>query len=178
MMLAHQNAGDFAVLNRDNKYTREFGGRVIGRRFWFSLKPYAEENGAMIKSGRMIFRDTGTIRDVASTRDVVMPGEHNLYNSLAALAVAKIMGVPCATVRKTLRGFGGLPDRQELIREIAGVKYYNDTTATTPDAGIAALRTLGTGKNIVLIAGGADKELVFGEWAGTVKKYCKNFCNS
>ncbi|MDD4995635.1 MAG: UDP-N-acetylmuramoyl-L-alanine--D-glutamate ligase [Patescibacteria group bacterium] len=173
MILAHQNVGDFAVLNRDNKYTRQFGARVIGRRFWFSLKPFIEENGAMVKNGRMIFREDGRVRNVASVKDAAMRGEHNLYNSLAALAVAKIMGVPCVAVRKTLRAFNGLADRQELIREIRGVKYYNDTTATTPDAGIAALRTLGVQKNIILIAGGADKELIFGEWAKALKKYCK-----
>lgn len=173
MIFKHQAKDDFAVLNRDNKYTRDFGKIVPSRRFWFSSKPFSQENGAMLKNGRLIFRRDGRIWDVASRKDVLLPGEHNLYNALAALCVAKIERVACAKVRATLRIFKGIDSRQELIKEKGGIKYYNDTTATTPDAGIAALKTLSRGKNIVLICGGADKKLLFDHWAKQVKKYAK-----
>jgi len=173
MIFKHQQKSDFCVLNRDNKITREFGKRVKSRRFWFSVKPFVEENGAMVKNGRLIFRQDGKIWNVAAVSDVKILGEHNLYNVLAAMTVAKIERVACAKVRLTLRSFKGIDSRQQLIKEKAGVKYFNDTTATTPDAGLAALKTLGGQKNIILICGGADKKLLFDDWAGQVRKSCK-----
>lgn len=78
---------------------------------------------------------------------------------------------------KVLRRFRGIPNRLELIRTIKGVKYYNDTTATNPDATIAALKTLGyplSGRQkIILIAGGADKNLDFKEVTREIKKTCQ-----
>jgi len=173
MIFKYQSPDDYVILNRDNKITREFGKRVPSRRFWFSLKRFQEENGSMIDRGKMVFRRDGRVWNVAKIEDLVLPGEHNLYNALAAMAAAKILRVPCAKVREGFREFRGLDSRQELIREYQGIKFYNDTTATTPDAGIAALKTLAKNKNIILIAGGADKKLVYGDWIKPVKKNCK-----
>ncbi|MBU0648998.1 UDP-N-acetylmuramoyl-L-alanine--D-glutamate ligase [Patescibacteria group bacterium] len=173
MIFKYQSPEDYVVLNRDNKVTREFGKRVLSQRFWFSSKLFKEENGAMARAGRVIFRDDGRVWNVAARKDILLLGEHNLYNALAATCVAKILRVPCATVRSALKSFKGLESRQQLIAIKQGIKYYNDTTATTPDAGMAALKTLGRGKNIILIAGGADKKLIFKDWARQVKKYTK-----
>jgi len=173
MIFKHQSADDFVILNRDNKITKEFGKQVPSQRFWFSSKPFPQENGSMMKAGRMIFRRNGKVWNVASKNDLALSGEHNFYNALAAMTAAKILGVACTKVRKAFREFKGLDSRQELVREKRGVKYYNDTTATTPDAGMAALKTLASDKNIILIAGGADKKLIFDNWAKQVKKYCK-----
>lgn len=89
-----------------------------------------------------------------------LPGIHNRYNAALALAAARTIAIPDETSRVALELFAGVPGRLELVAEKNGVKVYNDTTATTPDATLAALRALDTGgKNIVLIMGGADKEL-------------------
>ncbi len=89
-----------------------------------------------------------------------VPGEHNRYNAALALAAARALGVDDTVSRTALQSFAGVPGRLELIREVNGVPVYNDTTATTPEATLAALRALDTGaKNIVLIMGGADKDL-------------------
>ncbi len=91
-----------------------------------------------------------------------------------AIAVAKILGIPESIVQKTIKNFKGAPGRLELIVEKNGVKYYNDTTATTPDAAIFALNSLGKYKGrIILIAGGVDKKLDYKNLAGEIKKYCK-----
>jgi len=108
-------------------------------------------------------------------------GAHNLENIAAALSAVKIMKVPQASVKKVLKNFRGLPDRQELIAVKNGIKYINDTTATTPDGAIAALRAFGQKiknqkskiKNIVLIVGGKDKNLEYNQLAKEIKKYCK-----
>ncbi len=106
-------------------------------------------------------------RIVAGTR-LKLAGTHNEMNAQFATAVALELGVPVTTIRRVLRTFRGLPDRLEEIATKHGVRYVNDTTATTPDATIAALQTE-RAHRIHLIFGGADKELQFFEVAQVIK---------
>ena len=101
-------------------------------------------------------------------------GEHNLGNIALAIEAARKFGVKESVIKKCIKNFKGLPYRLEFIREIKGVKYYNDTTATTPKATIAALNSFENKKGkIILIGGGADKNLEYDEYAKIVKKYIK-----
>ena len=125
--------------------------------------------GAFVKSGKIIFRSDKRDEQIASVKDAVLEGEHNLQNILAAVTVAKIVGVRNSDIKKTLKSPLMLEGRQELVHTVRGVKYINDTTSTTPDAGIAALHRFGARKKIVLIAGGADKKLEYPEWARQLK---------
>ncbi|MFQ5540949.1 MAG: UDP-N-acetylmuramoyl-L-alanine--D-glutamate ligase [Candidatus Paceibacteria bacterium] len=103
-----------------------------------------------------------------------VPGAHNRANAALALESARTLGIDDDISRRALEAFGGVPGRLELVREVAGVKFYNDTTATTPEATIAALKALDTGnKNIVLILGGADKDLVIDTLLKEVDATCK-----
>ncbi len=90
-----------------------------------------------------------------------LPGEHNRLNAMCAWKAAEALGIDEDVIRKTITRFRGVPGRLEFVREIEGVKIYNDTTATTPEATLAALRALDPEcqKSIVLIMGGADKSL-------------------
>jgi UDP-N-acetylmuramoylalanine--D-glutamate ligase len=90
-----------------------------------------------------------------------VPGEHNRYNAACALEALRSLGLSDTEIRAGLEEFSGVPGRIELVRDYKGIKIYNDTTATTPEATIAALTALDTEskKNIVLIMGGADKNL-------------------
>ena len=90
-----------------------------------------------------------------------------------ALAVARNIGIKDSKTKKTLANFKGVPGRLEFVRNLKGVKYYNDTTATTPEATIAALRALGEDKNIILIAGGSDKGLDMRVMVKEMERYCK-----
>jgi UDP-N-acetylmuramoylalanine--D-glutamate ligase len=106
---------------------------------------------------------------------LILKGEHNKKNISYAVAVCKILGINEGTIKKVVENFSGVPYRMELIREVGGVKYYNDTTATVPDATIAALQALDSGnENIILLAGGNDKELEYENFvvslSGKVKK--------
>ena len=177
-----QSPQDYIVLNRDNKYTVKAGKEVVAQRYWFSLKPFAEENGCYVKNNSIWFRQNGVEQKMCSLADIRLPGEHNLSNILAAVCVAGICGIKPPAVGKVVRSFKGVPNRLELLREIRGVKYYNDTTSTTPEATIAALRALGQknkktkkqkNKNIILIAGGADKGLDFKILTKEIKQACK-----
>jgi len=104
-----------------------------------------------------------------------VPGEHNIYNASLAREVAQNLGIKDAVIKKALQNFKGVAHRLQLVREIKGVKFYNDTTATTPDATIVALHTLGgkNNNNIVLIAGGTDKNLDMGNLIKEIPRYCK-----
>lgn len=88
-------------------------------------------------------------------------GEHNRINAALAKQVLELMGLDREMIKETIENYSGEPGRLEFIREVRGVRYYNDTNATTPEACMAALDALNGDKGIVLIAGGADKGLEF-----------------
>jgi len=187
-----QTPQDYLIISRDNKETFKIGAEAISRRFWFSRKYFKEENGCFLKNEWIYFRRDGQEEKILNIKNIKILGEHNLVNVLAAVSAAMVLGVNPAAIKKVLLSFKGLPDRLEFLKEIRGVKYYNDTTATTPEATIAALKTLkcppcprgggerqragGVGdsaKNIILIVGGADKGLDFTELIKLIKKTCK-----
>jgi UDP-N-acetylmuramoylalanine--D-glutamate ligase len=115
--------------------------------------------------GRLVVVDGG---GVPPDWDVALPGEHNRQNVALAVAAAGVLGVSLEAARPAVQGFEGVPERLELVREVAGVRYYNDTTATIPEATIAALDALDAGGNVVLVAGGVDKELDYRALAGVL----------
>lgn len=89
-----------------------------------------------------------------------VPGEHNILNAQCALAAARALGIDDEVTKQALENFKGVPGRLELVREVKGIKIYNDTTATTPEATRAGIDALDSGnKNLILIMGGADKGL-------------------
>ncbi|GAB4437963.1 MAG: UDP-N-acetylmuramoyl-L-alanine--D-glutamate ligase [Chloroflexi bacterium OHK40] len=106
-----------------------------------------------------------------SPEDLRVPGAHNLYNAMAAAALARAYGVDGEGIRAAIRGFEGVEHRLELVRELDGVRYVNDTTATNPAAALAALAA--TAPPIVLIAGGADKELEFAALGAAIARSVK-----
>jgi UDP-N-acetylmuramoylalanine--D-glutamate ligase len=171
----YQTAQDYIVLNQDNQLTKKLGKEVLSQRYWFSKKTFTQENGAFVKKSIIYFRAKGKQIKICHIKNLNLNGSHNLENYLAAITAAKIYGVPNNTIIAAVRSYKGLANRQELIRTYKGIKYYNDTTATTPDATIAALNTLAESgeANIVLLAGGADKKLEFSELAKVIKNKAK-----
>jgi UDP-N-acetylmuramoylalanine--D-glutamate ligase len=112
--------------------------------------------------------------DVPQDWKVSIPGDHNLENIALASKVAQIMHIPEHKVRETVENFQGVKGRLELVRTYNGVKIYNDTTATTPDATIAALKALAGHKSLILIMGGADKGLDMSKLIEAIPEYCKH----
>ena len=98
-------------------------------------------------------------------------GEHNRENAMAAVAVARGLGVSKTTIKEVLKKFSGVPNRQEILGKKKGVTIVNDTTATTPDAAMAAVKRFASEGKLFLIFGGADKVLEFDEVSKTLKKY-------
>lgn len=113
--------------------------------------------------------------DVPKNWKIKIPGDHNLENIACAIAVGRVLNINEKIIRKAVENFTGVEGRLEFIREYRGIKIYNDTTATTPDATIMALRALSDkSKKIVLILGGADKNLNMSGLMEEIPKYCKN----
>lgn len=142
---------------------------VVGEQAAPALKEYGYQN--KIKAHAIV----AGVKDLPKGIVLRVPGEHNRYNAGIASVVARALGVDDDALVEALQTFPGVPGRLEFIREVRGVKYYNDTTATVPDATVVALRALGDeqSKHIVLIAGGSDKGLDMQPFVDEAKKYCK-----
>jgi UDP-N-acetylmuramoylalanine--D-glutamate ligase len=120
------------------------------------------EADAYIDGEHALFRG----EELFALTDLRLPGRHNIANALAAAVVARSFGIMPVRIQAALHHFSGIEHRQELVRELDGVYYINDTTATNPAAALAALASLPG--PIILIAGGADKELVFDDFARAI----------
>ena len=106
--------------------------------------------------------------------DIALSGEHNRRNAAQAIAAARTLNIPDETIRGVVKHFSGLPGRLEILGEKQGIRFYNDANSTTPEAGIAALRTLkAEGRPIILIAGGSDKQLHFEKFTDEVVRTAK-----
>ncbi len=172
-ILAHQRPGDIAVLNLDNEVTREMGKAASGppdrtppgwlqRVVWFSLEQEVTE-GAFLRGDQLVFRLENHEEVLCRTGELELLGRHNVANTLAACALAGSAGIPVQTLRQVAITFTGMPHRLELVRERDGVRWYNDSIATSPERTVAALQAFAA--PIVLLAGGRDKHLPWDEMA-------------
>ena len=156
-IFTHQAAEDLAIFNADNAITRELSGRAAGAVRMFSRKEEPAE-GVFLRGDAVISRRDGAERQIMTTADIRLPGVHNVENYLAAVAAVDGL-VPDGTIRDFARSFGGVEHRIELVRTLRGVRYYNDSIATSPSRCIAGLRSFD--RKVILIAGGYDKHIPF-----------------
>lgn len=174
-IISWQTRDDIAILNLDNIETKRIGQQVIAKRFWFSKSVFKDQNGCFVKNQSMLFRLNGKENKLAEIKDIRLFGWHNLENVLASLAATATYNISAKDIKSVLKSFKGLSGRLELVKEKSGIKYINDTTATTPDAAMAALK-LAKKKNVVLIAGGDSKNIPdykFKEFSKVIKNSCK-----
>ena len=161
-ILANQCRDDWAILNAGCELLDAWRAEAPGRVFPFSSKQELSE-GAFCREGSIIVAMDGRETAFAPIEALGLPGEHNLENALAGVAVCAVLGLAPAEVERGLRSFKGVEHRLELVAQIDGVRYFNDSKATTPDATIVALKSFDC--PIVLIAGGSGKGLSFNEMA-------------
>lgn len=159
-IIAHQNAFSKTVLNCDNEITNSFKSDVRGECAEFSSKK-SVFNGAYFKDGAIYYSDYGTQYKIIDIKDIAIPGMHNVENYMAAIsAVWGIADVD--TIRFVAKNFSGVAHRAEFVRELNGVKYYNDSIASSPTRTACGTLSLYDFK-ITLIAGGYDKNLDYSE---------------
>ena len=151
----HQNENGIVVLNYDNEITRQCAKEAIGKIRWFSGTQKLDDG--FIVDGDVIKECEDKIRKhILNTKNVQLRGKHNYENICTALAATKDL-VSMDNAVKTVSSFKGVEHRLELVREINGVKWFNDSVSSTPTRTIAGLNSYD--EEIVLIAGGYDKNL-------------------
>ena len=153
----HQSGEDVAVFNADNAVTAEQSRRAPGRARLFSRQDEVAD-GVFLRGEDIVCRSGGHERVVMTTGDIKIPGVHNVENYMAAIAAVDGL-VPDEVIRDFAREFGGVEHRIELVRTYRGVRYYNDSIASSPSRTIAGLRSFR--EKVILIAGGYDKHIPF-----------------
>lgn len=156
----HQKSSEVAVFNMDNEETVEYAKTAPGQVRFFSRREAVSEG--FYTEGQTIFEaGGGRAVPIMQISDILLPGVHNLENFLAAFTAVRGL-VSHGNMLKTARTFSGVAHRIEFVRELNGVKYYNDSIATSPSRAIAGLRTFD--QRLILIAGGKDKGIPFDEF--------------
>ena len=168
-IFTHQTTQDIAVFNADNPYTAEEAGRAAGRARLFSRQREVED-GVFLRGGAVMARSGGQEREVMRVSDIRLPGVHNVENYLAAIAAVDGL-VPDGVIRDFAREFGGVEHRIELIRTRKGVRWYNDSIASSPSRTIAGLRSFP--EKVILIAGGKDKGIPYDALGPVVNDHVK-----
>ena len=161
-ILEFQSAHDTAVLGRDD--TRAWGLRdkVKGQLLTFSLKELDQGlNGAYLQNGWLNLRAGDSSQRLLPREKIRLRGDHNVSNVLAAFTIGHAAGLPVAAMVPAVEDFRGVPHRLELVRELNGVSWINDSIATAPERTMAAIRAFDA--PIVLLLGGRDKDL---PWEG------------
>ncbi len=154
-----QKPQDFLIINEDDEILKKSAEKASSQVIKFSLRPLKETKGIFADEGVIYMNDGVDIKKLIDTKDIKIPGRHNLGNVMAAAGAASAFGISIETMRKAILEFKGVPHRLEFVREIRDVKFYNDTAATIPDAMMSALDSFS--QPVILIAGGTDKKLDF-----------------
>lgn len=153
-----QKRNDVLVADFDNVLVREMTQDAPGAVLFASVATVLDE-GAWLADETLFVSEQGKEVVLLPLSEVSLRGKHNSTNILLATLTALSIGVSLQAIRLALKNFSGVPNRLERVVEKKGVAYYNDTTATIPDATIAALRSFS--EPVILIAGGSDKRLDF-----------------
>lgn len=148
-IFANQKESEYCVLNYDDETVRSFYPEIKAKVIWVSL--LGETDGAYLFDGGLYFRGERIIDET----DLPIFGEHNEYNVLFAIAVARLMGIDGEIIKKAITEFKGVPYRNQTVAEIDGVKYVNDSKSTNTASAISAIK--GAKAPLVLILGGSEK---------------------
>ena len=157
----NQKDGDTCVLNYDDTVLREFGETLKINVVYFSSREKLKK-GYYLEDGKIVYNDGSKVTEIVDISELKLLGRHNHENVMAAVAISMNMDVPLEKIQEVIRKFEAVEHRIEFVTERFGVKYYNDSKGTNPDAAMQAIKAM-PGPTI-LIAGGYDKHSEFDEW--------------
>ena len=155
-ILSGQGTEDWAVLAAEDVHCRRLAARAKGQLAWYGVEVEVER-GTCLSGEWLALRDGGKEERICYRRDIPLRGPHNLRNTLAACAIARTRGAPVEAMARAIRSFQPVAHRLQLVRELAGVCYVNDSIATSPERVLAALASYE--EPLVLLLGGQDKRL-------------------
>ncbi len=153
-IMKHQGNFDFAVVNVDYPVSQEFLGLGEGTKIQVSTKK-EQQNGIFVANDAVFRRVGAAAERVISLSEIGLIGSHNVENVAAAVGAATALKIPVEFITAAIKEFKGLEHRLELVKEVEGVKYYNDSFSTTPETAIAAIRSFSQPEVVVL--GGSEK---------------------
>jgi len=165
----HQSEQGRAVFNHDNDITRALAARAPGKAVFFSRRDRME-NGVYLRDDAIWLTNEVGNREVLPISDIQIPGTHNIENYMAAIAAVDGI-VPDRFIRAVARRFTGVEHRIEFVRELDGVRYYNDSISTSPTRTIACLDSFK--ERMVLIVGGYDKQIPFTQMGARIPTQVK-----
>ena len=161
-ILEFQSEDDMAVIGHDDKGAWNLRNKVKGKLFTFSLHELDEGlDGAYYQDGLLNLRDGNAYLPLLLREKVVLRGDYNVANVLAAFAIGHAAGLPLDAMLEAVEDFHGVPHRLELVRELNGVRWYNNSIASAPERTIAVIHAFD--EPIVLMLGGRDKNLPWEE---------------
>ena len=167
----NQKENDVTVLNYEDEVLREFGKTLKNKVVFFSSQRKLD-NGFYLENDVIYKAENGVAKKFIQVDELNLLGVHNFENVMAASAVASAMGVPEDKIIEVLKTFQAVEHRIEYVTEKKGVKYYNDSKGTNPDAAIKGIQAMN--RPTFLIGGGYDKDSEYDEWIesfeGKVKK--------
>jgi len=167
----YQSSNGIVVLNYDNEFTREFAKEVNGKTIFFSSKEKIENGYVYDKNNQTIkYCEDGVRRHILKKEEIKLRGIHNYENICAALAATSSI-VDVDTQISAIKAFNGVEHRLEFVRELDGIKWYNDSIGTSPASTIAGLNSFD--EDIILLAGGSDKGLDYTEVGEAIAKKVK-----
>ncbi|WIF94753.1 UDP-N-acetylmuramoyl-L-alanine--D-glutamate ligase [Caminicella sporogenes] len=170
IFMNQNSSDDIVVLNYDNIETRNLSKKVKCKTVFFSRREKLDE-GVFVENEYIVVKLDGNEEYICKVDEIYIPGNHNLENALAAVAISYSYGIKKEIMQKILREFKGVEHRLEFVDEIDGIKFYNDSKGTNPDASIKAIEALKG--PLVLIAGGMDKGSSFDEFIDSFKEKVK-----
>ncbi|MCF6135096.1 UDP-N-acetylmuramoyl-L-alanine--D-glutamate ligase [Thermoactinomyces vulgaris] len=169
-LFQNQTPEDIAVLNRDHPVCQEAAGQIKSEVWWFSRKEEVPE-GVFVREGMVTARIGDKTEPVLPVNDIALRGEFNLENVLAATAMSLAAGADVSAIREVLKNFRGVEHRLEFVAEINGVRFYNDSKATNPQAASKALESFR--EPVIWIGGGLDRGIDFKELIPVFNKRAK-----
>lgn len=165
----YQTKNERIILNYDNPITRSFIPEVQGHLVLFSIKEECT-TGAFLKDNLIFYREKETEREILPIEEIKLPGMHNVENLLAAIS-AVMPAVSIKSIIKVAKNFSGVEHRNEFVRNINGVSFYNDSIGSSPTRTTATLKAF---KNkVILIAGGYDKKLDYDKLGEIIHHHAK-----
>jgi UDP-N-acetylmuramoylalanine--D-glutamate ligase len=156
----NQDENDYAILNYEDSTIRNYSDKIKAKKIFFSSERLLE-SGIYVENDQVFYRTGNDKEFIIKTKDIFIPGKHNLENAMAACGAAIALGIDIKVIAGVLKEFKGVEHRLEFTGEYNKVKFYNDSKGTNPDASIKAIQ--GIDKPIILIAGGYDKQSSYDE---------------